>query len=75
MFFPGYVRYSSGGIPPTVIIAGSVGGAAFLIVLVLVAVGIFLMRRSRRSLDKQAEELELVEKKIQEIVTSGISNN
>ena len=70
MFYPGYVQYPT---PPisAAIIGGAAGAAAVVLVIILVVVGVCFYRRSNKNLDKQAVQLELVEKKIQEHVEAG----
>ncbi|XP_072180861.1 plexin-A4-like [Diadema setosum] len=68
-FDVGYVEYPT-GLPLGAIIGGACGGAVLIIiVMVLVAVGVY--RRSYKNLDRQAQELELVEKKIQRKVEAA----
>ncbi|XP_071500939.1 plexin-A4-like [Diadema antillarum] len=68
-FSVGYVQYPT-GLPLGAIIGGACGGAV-LIIIVMVLVGFGLYRRSYENLDKQAQELELVEKKIQQKVEAA----
>ncbi|XP_072180982.1 plexin-A4-like [Diadema setosum] len=68
-FSVGYVQYPT-GLPLGAIIGGACGGAV-LIIIVMVLVGVGLYRRSYENLDRQAQELELVEKKIQQKVEAA----
>ncbi|XP_072180991.1 plexin-A4-like [Diadema setosum] len=68
-FSVGYVQYPT-GLPLGAIIGGACGGAV-LIIIVMVLVGFGLYRRSYENLDRQAQELELVEKKIQQKVEAA----
>ena len=70
VFSPGYVQYVKSDNPIPLIVGAVVGGLV-LIVIILVVFGVILHRRSSKALDKQADELELVEKKIQHSVEAG----
>ncbi|XP_071500933.1 plexin-A4-like [Diadema antillarum] len=66
VFEVGYVRYK-GGVPVGAI-AGGVSAAAVLIIVGLVVTGTLMLRKSQKRLDATTDQLELVEKDIQERV-------
>ncbi|XP_072180972.1 plexin-A4-like [Diadema setosum] len=66
VFEVGYVRYKGG--VPVAAVAGGVSAAAVLIIVGLVVTGTLMLRRSQKRLDATTDQLELVEKDIQERV-------
>nr|XP_054752179.1 plexin-B1-like [Lytechinus pictus] len=65
IFYPGFVRYTSSSGPPVGIIVGVSVGSLVLILIVMGVVGKILFKRRQKAIDEQVEELELLEKKIQ----------
>ncbi|XP_030856005.1 plexin-B1 isoform X2 [Strongylocentrotus purpuratus] len=64
-FYPGFVQYSTNTGPSIGLIVGPTVGSLVVIIIVMGLAGRFLVKRRQKAIDQQVDELELLEKKIQ----------
>lgn len=70
-FYPGFVQYSTGSGPSIGLIVGPIFGALVVVIIVMGLAGRFLVKRRQKAIDQQVDELELLEKKIQNRAEEG----